>query len=441
MYKTVKFGGSSLANGNQFIKVKNIVKSDPDRKYVVVSAPGKFNGEPNKITDLLYLTHAHLKYGISHEEIMNKVKDRFYAIQAACSIDFDLDREFAEIDSRFVKNVSQDYVVSRGEYLTAKLLAAYLGYTFFDPIDCMHLDYSGKVLLERSLESFRNSLKPEERYVIPGFYGSTSPGRIKLLSRGGSDITGAVVACASNSVIYENWTDVSGILMADPRIVDNPEKIGHITYDELKEMSYMGAEVLHEDSIFPVREMKIPINIRNTNEPEDPGTYIMENIPEGYTKADKFITGITGKKNYTVLTVYNRLLSSDVASLKDILDVYDKYGIKFEHMQIGINNISVLINDPDVLSRIHEVRDELYKTNEPDSISITENISLISVVGRNMVMKPGISGKIFAALGKEKINIRMITQSPSEINIIVGVEDASFEDAIRTLYSSFTSSK
>jgi aspartate kinase len=325
--------------------------------------------------------------------------------------------------------------------LTAKLLAAYLGYTFFDPIDCMHLDYSGKVLLERSLESFRNSLKPEERYVIPGFYGSTSPGRIKLLSRGGSDITGAVVACASNSVIYENWTDVSGILMADPRIVDNPEKIGHITYDELKEMSYMGAEVLHEDSIFPVREMKIPINIRNTNEPEDPGTYIMENIPEGYTKADKFITGITGKKNYTVLTVYNRLLSSDVASLKDILDVYDKYGIKFEHMQIGINNISVLINDPDVLSRIHEVRDELYKTNEPDSISITENISLISVVGRNMVMKPGISGKIFAALGKEKINIRMITQSPSEINIIVGVEDASFEDAIRTLYSSFTSSK
>ncbi len=441
MYKTVKFGGSSLANGNQFIKVKNIVKSDPDRKYVVVSAPGKFNGEPNKITDLLYLTHAHLKYGISHEEIMNKVKDRFYAIKAACSIDFDLDREFAEIDSRFVKNVSQDYVVSRGEYLTAKLLAAYLGYTFFDPIDCMHLDYSGKVLLERSLESFRNSLKPEERYVIPGFYGSTSPGRIKLLSRGGSDITGAVVACASNSVIYENWTDVSGILMADPRIVDNPEKIGHITYDELKEMSYMGAEVLHEDSIFPVREMKIPINIRNTNEPEDPGTYIMENIPEGYTKADKFITGITGKKNYTVLTVYNRLLSSDVASLKDILDVYDKYGIKFEHMQIGINNISVLINDPDVLSRIHEVRDELYKTNEPDSISITENISLISVVGRNMVMKPGISGKIFAALGKEKINIRMITQSPSEINIIVGVEDASFEDAIRTLYSSFTSLK
>lgn len=441
MYKTVKFGGSSLANGNQFIKVKNIVKSDPDRKYVVVSAPGKINGEPNKITDLLYLTHAHLKYGISHEEIMNKVKDRFYAIKAACSIDFDLDREFAEIDSRFVKNVSQDYVVSRGEYLTAKLLAAYLGYTFFDPIDCMHLDYSGKVLLERSLESFRNSLKPEERYVIPGFYGSTSPGRIKLLSRGGSDITGAVVACASNSVIYENWTDVSGILMADPRIVDNPEKIGHITYDELKEMSYMGAEVLHEDSIFPVREMKIPINIRNTNEPEDPGTYIMENIPEGYTKADKFITGITGKKNYTVLTVYNRLLSSDVASLKDILDVYDKYGIKFEHMQIGINNISVLINDPDVLSRIHEVRDELYKTNEPDSISITENISLISVVGRNMVMKPGISGKIFAALGKEKINIRMITQSPSEINIIVGVEDASFEDAIRTLYSSFTSLK
>ncbi|MFB0918468.1 MAG: aspartate kinase [Clostridiaceae bacterium] len=440
MIKTAKFGGSSLANGTQFKKVKNIIQSDNSRKFIVVSAPGKSSTEPNKITDLLYLTNAHLKYGISHKEIFEKIKDRFKSIVEECSIDFDLEGEFRLMESKFTKNVLPDYVVSRGEYLTAKILATYVGYDFLDPADHIHMDYNGKILLNSTLISLKAALSDGRNYVIPGFYGSTSPGRLKLLSRGGSDITGAVVASATGSDLYENWTDVSGILMADPRIVNDPEKIEYITYDELKEMSYMGAEVLHEESIFPVREASIPINIKNTNSPEDPGTIIVEKIPVGKQNGVKFITGITGKKNYTVLTVYNSQLSSDVSTIKDILDVYDKFGITFDHVQIGINNISILINDPDVLLRINEVKDELTKSNDPDSISVVENISLISLVGRNMVMKPGISGKIFKALGDEAINIRMITQGPNEINILVGVEDNSFEDAIRTLYSSFTKS-
>lgn len=438
MIKVAKFGGTSLADASQFKKVHDIVENNDERKFVVVSAPGKRFKDDNKITDLLYLTHAHIKYSVPYDPVLSIIEDRFLKIKEELNLSADLNREFAIIRENLNNKCDEDYVVSRGEYLSAVLLADYLKCTFIDAKDVIFFNYDGSVNNTKTKEKLKEFTKDVKKAVIPGFYGSYPDGSIKTFSRGGSDITGAIVASAVNADMYENWTDVSGFLMADPRIVKNPKQIKKITYQELRELSYMGASVLHDEAVFPVREAGIPINIKNTNEPENPGTIIIGNgdTEESYEN-EYIITGIAGKKNFTIFYVYKEHMANEVGIIKAALEVFESRGISIDHIPSGIDSFSIVLPTESVEKYSYEILEELKAKLKTDTIKIHNNLSLVTTVGINMASRPGISAKLFSALGNNNINIRMIDQGSSEINIIVGVANKDFEAAIKAIYEAF----
>lgn len=435
--KVAKFGGSSVADGIQLTKTKQIIEQDPDRRYIVVSAPGKRYEGDNKITDLLYLCKTHIEHNLPYDQIFQVVEDRYMAVEINLGVDVDLLRHMAEIRDNLRRNPSADYIASRGEYLNAILVAAFLGYDFVDTANLIKFDYKGKILIEETDAALKAELAKHERAVLPGFYGSTPDGKIKTFSRGGSDITGALVARAINADVYENWTDVSGFLMADPRIVKNPKQIETISYKELRELSYMGASVLHEDAIYPARMANVPINIRNTNDPEDPGTMITAESQVDSDNGGGIITGIAGSKDFTVVALYKNMMSSERGFVRRILGILDDYDINFEHLPSSIDTVSVVMSKKALGDRLDEVLEAFRQRLQPDSIDVFENIALIATVGHRMTYRPGVSAKLFNALGEAKVNIRMIDQGSSEMNIIVGVENKDFEKAIRAIYDTF----
>ncbi|MDD5905720.1 MAG: aspartate kinase [Clostridiales bacterium] len=436
MLKVLKFGGSSMADATQFAKVKSIVESDESRRVVVVSAAGKRFKDDHKLTDLLYLCHAHLKYGVSCDSVYQMIVDRYTAIRDELHLNVDLESEFAALRRKMDKGISQDELVSRGEYFAAKLMAAYLGFAFLDSELWLKFKLDGSVDQGATYEALRHAAEGR-KVVIPGFYGTMPDGSIKTFSRGGSDITGALAAAALDADVYENWTDVSGFLMADPKIVPDPEPIERITYSELRELSYIGAQVLHEGTIFPVREKNIPLNIRNTNQPDHPGTMIRESFEEVEMPGDRFITGIAGKKDFSVITVTKNGMSSELGILRQMLEVLEKYQVNVEYLPSGIDSVSLVVASDKAQPCLYQMMGDLQKAVKPDSIHVTDNMAIVAAVGRKMAFKPGISGKIFATLGENGINIRMITQGPEELNIIVGVDNKDFASAIRVLYNSF----
>ena len=435
MLKVLKFGGSSLADAHQFAKVKSIVDADPARRVVIVSAPGKRFKDDHKITDLLYLCAAHIKYGVSCEDIFQMIRDRYAEIIHECGLKLDLTKDFDELWAKMKSGISTDELASRGEYFSAKLMAEFLGFEFLDAALWVKFNFDGTVDQDATYEALARAADGRG-VVIPGFYGVMPDGHIKTFSRGGGDITGALAAAALDADVYENWTDVSGILMADPRIVDSPAPIKRVTYSELRELSYIGAQVLHEGTIFPVREKNIPLNIRNTNAPDHPGTMILETIDDEIDEGS-FITGIAGKKGFSVITVAKTGMSSEPGSFLKILEILARHDVNVEYTPSGIDIVSLVVSADKVSKRLYEILGELQKEVQPNKITVTEHIAIVAAVGRKMAYRPGVSGKIFAKLGENGVNIRMITQGPEELNIIVGVEEKDFEQAIRVLYNSF----
>ena len=430
-----KFGGSSVADGIQLAKLKNIIEQNKDRKYVIVSAPGKRFEQDNKVTDLLYLCKAHIDHNLDYRQIFQVVCDRFLALKLNLNIDVDLEKEFAKIDRNLQNNGSEDYIASRGEYLTALVVSAYLGYDFVDTADLICFDERGKLLDEETNKRLSEDLSKHERAVIQGFYGSKPDGSIKTFSRGGSDITGALVARAVKADVYENWTDVSGFMVADPKIVKNPERIDMVSYKELRELSYMGASVLHEDAIYPVRASNIPINIRNTNDPDNPGTLIVSDTSE--KAEDKIITGIAGSKDFVVIAIYKNMMSAEVGFVRRCLSILEDYGVPVEHLPSSIDTISIVLSKKKLNGKLEDIVEEMHRRLQPDSLDVHENMALIATVGRGMNRRRGVSAKLFDALYKAGINVRMIDQGSSEMNIIVGVENVDFENAIRAIYNAF----
>ena len=436
MLKVVKFGGSSLASAESFQKVKNIVEADDSRAIVVVSAPGKRFKEDIKVTDLLYVCHAHIKYSIGYDDMFEKIKERYREIHAGCGLSQDIESEFDKIASMLNKKTSVDYIVSRGEYLNARLMAEYLGYEFVDSASWLVFGFNGKVDFERSYKNLAEIVEKSPRIVIPGFYGAKKSGEIKTFSRGGSDITGAIAAAAIDADMYENWTDVSGIMTADPRIVDNPRPIENVTFAELRELSYMGADVLHEETVFPVRQKSIPLYIKNTNDMNARGTLIMESFDEeDENKSSHFITGISGKKNFSIITIAKSRMNDEIGYVRRALEVFERFEIPIEHIPSSIDSFSVVIASSHIENRMHELVAALNTALTPDTIKIDNEISLIAIVGRKLQSNIGIAGKIFTALGENNINIKMIEQGADEINIIIGVNDRNFKDTIRVLYN------
>ncbi len=439
MLKVLKFGGSSVSDSSQFAKVKAIVDSDDSRQVVVVSAPGKRHSDDNKITDLLYLIHAHMKYGVSYDSILVMIMDRYSEIREELGLDIGIEKIIDDTFAGIDKKTPVDFIVSRGEYFCALLMAEYLGFKFVDAADWLMFDYDGKVDTEATEAKLKEYKEIYGKIVTPGFYGAAPGGDIRVFPRGGSDITGAIAAAALNADIYENWTDVSGILMVDPRIVPDPKTIARVTYDELRELSYMGASVLHEDTVFPVRLKDIPVNIRNTNAPDDPGTIIQEYFDDELEEEhERFITGITGKRNFSIINIYKSRIGEDkLGLLRQVLDVFAKYNIPVEQIPSGVDSFSVVFPSESIRVKKYDLMHELNEKESIDSCSLTEGISLIAIVGRQMAYRTGVSGKIFKALGENHVNIRTIQQGSDEINIMVGVFDEDFNTAIRVLYESF----
>ena len=437
MRKVVKFGGSSLASAQQFEKVAEIVHAEASRRYVVPSAPGKRFRKDTKVTDMLYGCYALAEQDEDFSENLHQIEERYQEIIDGLSLTLSLADEFAVIEKNFRAHVGKDYAASRGEYLNGIVMAAYLGYEFVDAAQVVFFKENGEFDAVKTNEVLGERLQNMENAVVPGFYGCDTHGNVKTLSRGGSDITGAIVARAVNATLYENWTDVSGILMADPRIVENPEHIDRLTYSELRELSYIGAQVLHERAVFPVREKNIPLNIRNTNEPDHPGTMIMRDIDDSTEQNRSFITGIAGRKGYTVITLSKTGMSSTPGVLRRILEIFEKANVNVEYVPSGIDSLSLVVSSASVADCLYSLLGELERSIKPDHIKTESDLAVVAAVGRRMAFRPGISGKIFAALGENGVNIRMITQGPEELNIIVGVEEKDFEQAIRVLYSSF----
>ena len=434
MIKIAKFGGSSVASAVQFRKVKDIVESDPDRRFVVVSAAGKrFSGD-NKITDLLLLVNAHVQYHVDCTALLADIQQRFQDIADELGLKWPVAEKF-EAFARNIKKHSPEYVVSRGEWFTANLMAEYLGLPFVDAADVMVFHHDGSVDMERTAVRLKDVMVRNGSFVLPGFYGATVDGQIKLFDRGGGDITGAILARCINADLYENWTDVSGFLSADPRIVDNPRSIKRITFDEMRELSYMGASVLHEEAIFPVREVGIPIAIKNTNDPHAEGTIISEEATDD--SVEHLITGIAGKKDFLCVYVKQNHMSTAVGVLRRVLSIFERYGVSIEHVPTGIDSFGVVVNAADVHDCLYSIVGDIQEEVQPDEVRVIDGLALITVVGRNMSKRVGTSGRIFSTLGENGINIRLITQSSQEINIIFGVDNAEFERAIRTIYLAF----
>ncbi len=435
--KVAKFGGSSVADALQIGKIKNIIENDSDIRYVVVSAPGKRFADDSKVTDLLYLCKAHIEHNLPYQQIFQVICDRFMAVEVNLGVNVGMKSEFEEIRKNLEAGASADYIASRGEHLNAMLIAAYLGFDFVDASRIIRFDEKGRFMADLTNREIAAELKHHEKAVIPGFYGARVDGTVKTFSRGGSDITGSLVARAVGADVYENWTDVSGFLMADPRIVDNPKPISTVSYKELRELSYMGASVLHEDAIYPARIADIPINIRNTNEPENPGTMITSEPAK--LEDGQIIAGIAGSKDFTVITMYKALLSSERGFIRKMSGVLEDFDIPIEHIPSGVDTLSVVISNQQLDGKLDDVLDEFERQLKPDHLEVSDDIALIATVGAGMSLRTGVSAKLFTALAEEKVNIRMIDQGSSEMNIIVGVENKDFEKAIRAIYGAFVS--
>ena len=432
--KVAKFGGSSVADAIQFKKTKEIIMSDKERRYIVVSAPGKrFEGD-TKITDVLYLCKAHIEHNLHYEQLFQVVIDRYMSFKVNLGIDVDLESEFDTIKKNLHGGAGEAYIASRGEYLNAVIMASYLGFDLVDTMELIKFDESGRVMLKETDKALKEELSKHERAVMPGFYGSNNGGEIVTFSRGGSDVTGSLIARAVKADVYENWTDVSGFMMADPRIVDNPEPISHISYKELRELSYMGATVLHEDAIYPAKMANIPINIRNTNEPHDVGTLI---TAEPAKDSNKIITGIAGNKDFTVIALYKNLLATEKGYIRKVLNILEDYDISCEHVPSGIDSVSIVISNDQLKGKTERVIKDIQNQLEPDSIDVLDEMALIATVGCGMSQRTGVSAKLFTALAESHVNIRMIQQGSGEMNIIVGVENKQFETAIRATYNAF----
>lgn len=434
MKKVVKFGGSSLASAQQFSKVKSIITADKHRRYVIPSAPGKrFSGD-TKVTDMLYDCYDTAVSGSNFEEKLDKIHERYNEIIEGLHLDLSLDKEFDKIYEYFKNGAGVNYAASRGEYLNGIIMANYLGFEFIDAAEVIFFDENGEFDSEKTNNILSIRLEKTDCAVIPGFYGAMPNGTIKTFSRGGSDITGSIVARAVKADLYENWTDVSGFLVTDPHIVENPEPIEIITYRELRELAYMGASVLHDEAIFPVRREGIPINIKNTNDPSAPGTLIVEST----CKKPKYtITGIAGKKGFASVNLEKDRMNTEIGFGRRVLSVFEENGISFEHMPSGIDTMSVFVQQSDFEEKEQKILAGLHRNVDPDFLEIHSNIALIAVVGRGMKSTEGTAGKLFTALAKEDINIRMIDQGSSELNIIIGVNEKDFEKATRAIYHAF----
>ena len=436
--KVVKFGGSSLADAEHFRQVADIIKAEPSRRYVVPSAPGKRCSGDTKVTDLLYTCYEQIRNKEPMEAIdatYEQIKARYNSIISELGLNFDLTGEFEYVRNAMLHASGRDYAASRGEYLNGLILAKYLGFSFIDAESVIFFREDGTFDDEKTHEVLSEELKKHEYAVIPGFYGVMPNGTIKTFSRGGSDITGSIVARAAKADLYENWTDVSGCMTADPRIVKDPCIISEITYRELRELSYMGATVLHEDAVFPVRQAGIPINIRNTNRPEDKGTMIVAHAM-GYDM-DKVITGIAGKKGFSVLTIEKDLMNSEVGFGRKVLEVFEENDVSFEHLPSGIDTMSVVVSTHSIEDRRDRLMQSVSRAVRPDSVFIEDGLALIAVVGRGMVKAKGTSARVCDALANSGVNIRIIDQGSSELNILVGVDEDSYEDAVRAIYAEF----
>ncbi|MBR2346356.1 MAG: aspartate kinase [Clostridia bacterium] len=434
--KVVKFGGSSLADAEHFKQVANIIKADSQRRYVVPSAPGKRFKEDIKVTDMLYECYEKIRNHESIDEIYAKISDRYNSIIAGLGLDFDISGELEYVKSAMMHRSGRDFAASRGEYLNSLILAKYLKFDFVDAENVIYFKDNGTLDEEKTNEAMREELMQHKNAVIPGFYGVMPNGTIKTFSRGGSDITGSIVARALDADLYENWTDVSGFLMADPRMIENPCPIKTITYRELRELSYMGATVLHEDAIFPVKNAKIPINIRNTNRPQDPGTMIVAENKNDFD-AEKIITGIAGRKGFSVITIEKDMMNSEVGYGRKVLEVLEDNEISFEHLPSGIDNMSVVIESAVLDGRRDKVLTSINRAVHADSITIEDGLALIAIVGLGMVKYKGAAARVFNAISAAGINIRMIDQGSSELSIIVGVEEHDFEKAVCAIYNEF----
>ncbi len=432
--KVVKFGGTSLCDADHFRRVAEIIKSDPARRYVVASAPGKRFPGDNKVTDLLYRCYTIATEDGDITEVFDEIKERYNSIIRDLGMEIDLTEAFEKIRSSLLHSSGRDYVASRGEYLNSMILAKYLGYTFIDSKRVIFFNEDGTFNAEKTNEVMREYLSRCERAVIPGFYGSMPNGTIKTFTRGGSDITGSIVARAISATLYENWTDVSGVLMADPRVIDNPRVIEVITYKELRELSYMGASVLHEEAIFPVRQSKIPINIRNTNRPEEQGTFIVPTTdkPNLHT-----VTGIAGKTGFSTITIEKDMMNSDLGFARKTLQVIEENGIPFEHCPSGIDTMTVIISTKELENKRADVLAGICKQVNPDNVFVEDNLALIAVVGRGMIKVKGTAARVFTSLANAKINVRMIDQGSSELNIIIGVDSNDYVAALNAIYNEF----
>ncbi len=434
MKKIVKFGGSSLASAEQFKKVGAIIKADEGRRYVVPSAPGKRTPDDTKVTDMLYACYDLAERGKEFRKELKAIKGRYMEIIKGLRLSLTFEDEFKTIAENFKAKAGKDYAASRGEYLNGIIMANYLGYEFIDSAEYIFFDEEGNFMADKTNDALSKKLENVERAVIPGFYGAYENGRVKTFSRGGSDITGSIVAKAVKADVYENWTDVSGFLVADPRIINDPAVIETITYKELRELAYMGATVLHEDAIFPVRKGGIPINIRNTNAPEDEGTWIVESTCQ---KSKYTITGIAGKKGFAAINVDKDMMNSEIGFGRKVLQVFEDNDISFEHMPSGIDTLTVFAHQDEFMEKEQKVVAGLHRLVDPDVIDIESDLALIAVVGRGMKSTRGTAGRIFSALAHANVNVKMIDQGSSELNIIIGVSNADFEAAIKSIYDIF----
>ena len=434
MIKITKFGGSSVADAEQFRKVKSIIEADPSRRFVVISAAGKRHKKDNKITDLLYLCHSHVLYHVDPSPLLKTITDRFFEIKESLGLSTPIEEEIAEFGKK-LPDMSVDEIVSRGEYFTSRLMADFLGFPFVDAKDVIAMHFDGSFDYETTQKNLIAVMQKVDRFVMPGFYGSYPDGDVKVMSRGGSDISGSMLARCLNADLYENWTDVSGFLMTDPRIVPEAKNIQKITFSELRELSYMGASVLHEEAVFPLREQNIPLQVLNTNRPNDPGTIVLDSIEPD--PADPLVTGIAGKKNFVAIEISKKHMSNSVGFIRKVLEILEQYKVSVEHLPSGIDSFSVVVNQADVANNIHEIIARIKDKTGADLVRLTEPFALIAIVGRNMMARSGTSGRLFNALGQSGINIRMISQGSAELNIIVGVDNSDFERAVTCLYQTF----
>jgi len=438
MRKVVKFGGSSLANAEQFEKVGDIIRSEESRRFVVPSAPGKrFDGD-TKVTDLLYSCYDAAANGGDFEKVLEEIKSRYYEIIKGLGLALSMEEDFQLIKENFKAQIGRDYAASRGEYLNGKVMAAYLGYEFVDAAEVIRFDKNGNLDSEKTDKLLNKRLSKCENAVVPGFYGAKDDGTVTTFSRGGSDVTGSLVAKAIKADMYENWTDVSGFLVTDPRIVKNPAVIETITYRELRELSYMGASVLHEDAVFPVRKAGIPINIRNTNDPEADGTLIVESTCQ---KPEYTITGIAGKKGFVAVSIDKDMMNAEVGFCRKALQAFEENGISIEHMPSGIDTMTVFVHQAEFEGKEQQVISSIRRLTHPDVIDLEADLALIAVVGRGMKSTRGTAGRIFSALAHADINVKMIDQGSSELNIIIGVSNDDFEQAIKAIYDIFVETR